>query len=47
VDVAFTGHDVRVRDSKDPHGPVLIFSTREWQVFLLGVHNHEFALPNP
>lgn len=47
VDVAFTGHDVLVRDSKDPQGPVLIFSTREWQVFLLGVHNHEFALPNP
>jgi hypothetical protein len=27
-----------VRDSKDPHGPVLTFSLPGWQVF---VHDHE------
>jgi hypothetical protein len=36
---------VVVRDSKDPDGPVLRFTTREWEVFLLGVHNGEFELP--
>ncbi|ODU06303.1 MAG: hypothetical protein ABS81_05090 [Pseudonocardia sp. SCN 72-86] len=45
VDVAFTPGAVHVRDSKDPDGPVLTFSAREWEVFLLGVHNREFALP--
>ncbi|WP_285773063.1 DUF397 domain-containing protein [Microtetraspora sp. NBRC 13810] len=34
VQVAFTGRSVLVRDSKDPDGPVLTFSTPEWQAFL-------------
>lgn len=44
VDVAFPGAEVLVRDSKDPHGPILRFTAREWTVFLLGVRNHEFDL---
>ncbi|CAO5158234.1 hypothetical protein FAIPA1_10258 [Frankia sp. AiPs1] len=42
VDVAFAPGEVSVRDSKDPDGPVLRFTPREWEVFLLGVRNDEF-----
>jgi len=33
---------VRVRDSKDPNGPVLMFSRAEWDAFTAGVLNGEF-----
>lgn len=36
VEVAFCRGSVRVRDSKDPAGPALRFSRREWEAFLLG-----------
>ncbi|WP_084010974.1 DUF397 domain-containing protein [Pseudofrankia sp. DC12] len=45
VDVAFRPTGVAVRDSKDPSGPVLLFTTAEWAGFLRGVHNGEFELP--
>lgn len=31
-----------VRDSKDPHGPVLRFTAGEWAAFTAGVHDGEF-----
>ncbi len=34
---------VAVRDSKDPDGPSLWFSTAEWSAFLLGVLAGEFG----
>ncbi|MEU1208849.1 DUF397 domain-containing protein [Nocardia sp. NPDC005825] len=37
VEVAFAGkhaHTVGVRDSKDPGGPVLVFSGEQWDRFL-------------
>lgn len=43
VEVAFTHRSVRVRDSKDPAGPALSFSQREWEVFLLGVRAGDFG----
>jgi len=46
VDVAISPSDVRVRDSKDPDGPVLRFSIVEWEIFLLGAANGEFDLPS-
>jgi hypothetical protein len=48
VEVAFpaSGGAV-VRDSKDPQGPVLTFTTREWTAFLGGVHAGEFEPPPP
>lgn len=46
VDVAMEPGAVVVRDSKNPDGPVLRFSAREWEVFLLGVRNGEFELPS-
>lgn len=35
---------VAVRDSKDPDGPKLAFSPREWRAFLAGVKAGEFGL---
>lgn len=31
-----------VRDSKDPHGPVLSFTPAEWAAFTAGVRDGEF-----
>jgi uncharacterized protein DUF397 len=45
VEVAFVDGGVLVRDSKDPDGPVLRFTTHEWHVFLLGVHSGELSGP--
>lgn len=33
-----------VRDSKNPGGAVLAFTTGEWRAFLAGVRNAEFDL---
>lgn len=35
---------VVVRDSKDPHGPVLSFSPEEWSAFVTGVEHGAFDL---
>lgn len=35
VEVGTDGKVVGVRDSKDPGGPALAFSSRAWQAFLL------------
>ncbi|HZN17253.1 MAG TPA: DUF397 domain-containing protein [Micromonosporaceae bacterium] len=42
VEVALTGNDVAVRDSKNPDGPVLRFSMDEWAAFLGGVEEGDF-----
>jgi hypothetical protein len=34
---------VGVRDSKDPAGPVLSFTQSEWDAFIGGVRNGDFA----
>jgi hypothetical protein len=31
-----------VRDSKNPHGPALMFTATEWVAFTAGVHAGEF-----
>ena len=36
------GGSVGVRDSRDPGGPVLRFTSDEWRAFLGGVRNGEF-----
>jgi hypothetical protein len=33
---------VGVRHSKDPIGPVLRFTPREWSAFIAGIHGGEF-----
>jgi Domain of unknown function (DUF397) len=44
VEVAALDSQVAMRDSKDPHGPVLLFSPTEWEAFLGGVRDGEFDL---
>lgn len=36
--------DIVVRDSKDPSGPVLVFTPAEWAAFTAGVRDGEFDL---
>ena len=42
IEVAFVGGQVAIRQSKDPSGPVLTFSSTEWEAFLAGVRRGEF-----
>ena len=43
VEVAhLPGRTIGLRDSKDPHGPVLRFTPDEWQAFLGGARLGEF-----
>ncbi|GIF74145.1 DUF397 domain-containing protein [Asanoa siamensis] len=42
VEVAKVGDVVGVRDSKDPGGPVLVFTPREFAAFLDGAAKGEF-----
>jgi hypothetical protein len=45
VEVAFVDdREVWVRDSKNPHGPHLSFTGREWAAFVAGVRLGEFEL---
>ncbi len=45
VQVRFVNNEARVRDSKDVHGPVLVFTRYEWEAFELGVFHGEFTFP--
>jgi hypothetical protein len=38
------GHDVAVRDSKDPHGPALTFTARQWRGFTAAIKARELDL---
>jgi hypothetical protein len=42
VEVRALNGGVGVRDSKDPDGPKLWFTRREWAAFVAGVHAEEF-----
>jgi hypothetical protein len=43
VEVAgLAGGDVAVRNSRDPHGPALVYTQAEITAFLQGVKNGEF-----
>jgi hypothetical protein len=44
VEVAIDLPVVLVRDSKDPNGPVLRFTTDEWSAFLAGVTAGQFTV---
>ncbi|APB00567.1 DUF397 domain-containing protein [Nocardia seriolae] len=46
VEVAFLEGDlVGVRDSKNPTGPALIFTSGEWDTFTAGLTSDEFNRP--
>ena len=38
------GVGVAIRDSKNPDGPVLRFTAREWETFTAGIKHGEHAL---
>lgn len=44
VEVAFVDDAIAVRDSKDPKGPVLLFTQGEWDAFVGGARDGEFDL---
>lgn len=44
VEVGTCDCGVQVRDSKDPEGTVLTFTTDEWTAFLAGAKDGEFDL---
>lgn len=46
VEVGTCDCGIKVRDSKDPEGPVLTFTVPEWEAFLAGARNGEFDLPS-
>jgi hypothetical protein len=35
---------IAVRDSKDPHGPALTFTARQWSAFTAAIKSREFDL---
>ena len=45
VEIAKTVNHIAVRDSKDPSGPMLIFSSGGWAAFLVDARNGEFDRP--
>ena len=47
VEVCFVGEDVPLRNSRDPDGPVLVFTAPEWDAFVAGVKLGEFDRPGP
>jgi len=44
VEVAFVEGAVAVRDSRQPDGPVLVFTPEEWDAFVGGAKDGEFDL---
>ena len=42
VQVAKVGDKIAVRDSKNPDGPVLVFTAGEWDAFTEGVRDGDF-----
>ncbi|NKY44546.1 DUF397 domain-containing protein [Nocardia cerradoensis] len=42
VEVAFLEDGVGVRDSKNPAGPVLVFTSSEWSAFTTGLEHGRF-----
>ena len=44
VEVAFLGlSSIGVRDSKNPSGPALIFTSAQWDTFISGIANGRFS----
>lgn len=46
VEIAFLASgNIGLRDSRNPEGPVLIFTPGEWQAFVAGAKDGEFNRP--
>ena len=46
VEVAFLDSDVAVRDSKNPDGPDLLFTSVQWATFVAGAKGGQFDRDN-
>ena len=44
VEVAFVDGAIVIRDSKNPEGPRLVFTPKEWDAFVDGTKDGEFDL---
>jgi hypothetical protein len=44
VEVAFVGGAIIVRDSRNPDGPQLVFTPKEWDAFVDGAKDGEFDI---
>jgi Domain of unknown function (DUF397) len=44
VEVADRGDSIAIRDSKNPTGPMLVFTLGEWETFIGGAKDGEFDL---
>jgi hypothetical protein len=42
VEIASAAGNIAIRDSKDPDGPMLVYTTSEFRAFLDGARNGEF-----
>jgi hypothetical protein len=42
VEIASTADKIAIRDSKDPRGPILVYTPVEFRAFLDGARNGEF-----
>jgi hypothetical protein len=42
VEIAASAGNIAIRDSKDPHGPILVYTLTEFEAFLDGARNGEF-----
>ena len=42
VEIASTTSKIAIRDSKDPDGPILVYTPAEFKAFLDGARNGEF-----
>lgn len=42
IEIASTADKIAMRDSKDPNGPILVYSPAEFRAFLDGACNGEF-----
>lgn len=46
IEIAFVDDLIGMRDSRDPDGPVLVFTEDEWEAFVAGAKDGEFDLPD-
>ncbi len=44
VECAYVDGSVAVRDSKDPDGPVLVFTVAQWRAFLVDTKDGDFDI---
>lgn len=42
IEVSAYQHHVLVRDSKDPHGPIVCFTSARWSDLLIGIRGGDF-----